>query len=118
MRTFRVLLDLFTVRFLLAYTTKPLYFFGRFAALAFVAGAAAGAGTGIKKLLFNLPLFTDPFFLLGAFLLLASIQFLLFGLLAEVTVRTYFESQDKPSWILRQPERRLGPVAEREEPGD
>ncbi len=113
MRTFRVLLDLFTVRFLLAYTTKPLYFFGRFAALAGVAGAAAWTWTGIKKLLWSLPLFTDPFFLLGAFLLLASVQFLLFGLLAEVTVRTYFESQDKPSWILRRPAHHGGPGAER-----
>jgi glycosyltransferase involved in cell wall biosynthesis len=117
MRTFRVILDLLTVRFLLAYTTKPLYFFGRFAALAAVAGMAAWTWTAVKRLLWNLPLFTDPFFLLGAFLLMASIQFLLFGLLAEVTVRTYFESQDKPSWILRKPKEQQIPDAAPPQPG-
>ena len=100
-KAWRVLLDLITVRFLITYSAKPLYFFGRLG-LRFLLGAgAAWTWTITKKILWGMPLFTDPFFLAGIFLGLAGLQILLFGLLAELTMRTYYESQDKRPYVVR-----------------
>ena len=100
-RTFRVLLDLMTVRFILAYNTKPLYFFGKFSFTALFLAAASWTWTLIKRFDTGKPLYTDPFFLMGGILAVVGVQLLLMGLLAELTTRTYFESQGKSSWILR-----------------
>ncbi|MBR57899.1 MAG: glycosyltransferase [Myxococcales bacterium] len=102
-RTVRVLFDLMTVRFLLVYNTKPLYFFGKFAVLALLSGFGCWIWTIVKRVAWEEPLFTDPFFSFGGVLVIVGIQLLLLGLLAELTVRTYFESQGKSSWILRAP---------------
>ena len=102
-RTGRVLFDLMTVRFLLVYNTKPLYFFGKFAAFALLSGMGCWVWTIVKRIAWEEPLFTDPFFTFGGVLVIVGIQLLLLGLLAELTVRTYFESQGKHSWILRPP---------------
>ena len=98
----RVVLDLITVRFLLFYSTKPLYFFGRLGLRFGVAAGAAWAWTLTKKVLWGAPLYTDPFFLAGIFLALAGLQILLFGLLAELSMRTYYESQGKRIYVLRE----------------
>lgn len=98
----RVILDLITVRFLLFYSTKPLYFFGR---LGLKFGLMAGlfwTWTLTKKILWHEPLYTDPFFLVGIFLALVGVQVLLFGVLAELTMRTYYESQGKRTYVLRE----------------
>jgi glycosyltransferase involved in cell wall biosynthesis len=101
-KTVRVLLDLLTVRFLLAYATKPLYFFGRLG-LRFLAGAGlCWTWTIAKKILWGEPLYTDPFFLAGVFFALAGLQVLLFGLLAELNMRTYYESQGKKIYVVRE----------------
>ncbi len=102
-RTFRVILDLMTVRFLLGYSTKPLYLFGKwglgFLFLSFLAFVATAA----KKIMFwaERPLYTDPFLYLTIFLGLAGIQVLLIGLVAELNVRIYYESQDKSPFIVK-----------------
>ena len=100
-RTFRVLFDLLTVSLILGYNTKPLYFFGKIGVTAMILGSASWTWTIVKKIIWQQPLFTDPFFSTGTFLMLIGMQVLLFGLLAEITVRTYFESQGKTSWILK-----------------
>jgi glycosyltransferase involved in cell wall biosynthesis len=100
-RTFRVLLDLMTVRFILAYNTKPLYFFGKFSFAALFLATASWTWTLIKRFDTGKPLYTDPFFLMGGILAVVGVQLLLMGLLAELTTRTYFESQGKNSWILK-----------------
>ena len=98
----RVLLDLITVRFFIFYSTKPLYFFGRLG-LKFGMGAGlAWVWTLTKKVLWGAPLYTDPFFLAGIFLALAGLQIILFGLLAELTMRTYYESQGKRIYVLKE----------------
>ena len=112
-RTFRVLFDLMTVSLILGYNTKPLYFFGKFGLSSMMLGGGAWAWTLIKKVIWGQPLFTDPFFSIGTFFMLAGIQILLFGLLAEITVRTYFESQQKHSWILRPPKTRTNEAQRR-----
>lgn len=101
-KALRVLLDLITVRFFLAHGTHPLYFFGRL-------GLAVGAGAGlcwswtvVKKAVWGRPLYTDPFFMAGIFLALAGLQIVLVGLVAELTMRTYYESQGKRIYLVRE----------------
>lgn len=99
-KTFRLILDLITVRFLLGYSTKPLYFMGWYGMLAIGLGCMSLTWTVIKKILWNYPLYTDPFFIVSIFLFIAGFQFLFFGLLAELSMRTYYESQDKTPYVV------------------
>jgi len=102
-RTFRVLIDLFTVKFLLAYGTRPAHLFG-------VMGlTSGGVGLGILvyltvlKLGFGESIGGRPLLLLGALLFLTGILLVNFGLLGELLVRTYHESQGKPIYVLKKP---------------
>ena len=101
-KTWRVILDLLTVRFLIAYSTKPLYFFGRLGFRFLLCAGASWTWTIAKKIHWGEPLYTDPFFLAGVFLGLAGLQILLIGLLAELNMRTYYESQDKRIYAIRE----------------
>jgi glycosyltransferase involved in cell wall biosynthesis len=100
-RTIRVVLDLATVKFLLDYSTRPLQIFGL---LGLITG---GVGSVIVAYLAYIRLFTTqgigdrPLLLLGVMLVFIGIQLLTFGLLAEVMARTYYESQDKPTYAIR-----------------
>ncbi len=100
-KAWRVLLDLMTVRFLIAYSTKPLYFFGRLGWRFMLGAGASWTWTIIKKIRWGEPLYTDPFFLAGVFLGLAGLQIVLIGLLAELNMRTYYESQGKRIYAIR-----------------
>lgn len=100
-KSIRLILDLLTVRFLLIYSTKPLYFIGKYGLLACAFGTLTLLWSTFKRLWWGLPLFTDPFFLASIFLFLAGFQFLFFGLLAEMNMRTYFEGQDKPPYLVK-----------------
>jgi glycosyltransferase involved in cell wall biosynthesis len=101
-RTLRVLLDLFTVKFLLAYGTRPAHLFG------FMGLFSGGTGLAILTYLSYIRLFRDtaiggrPMLLLGALLLLTGIILVNFGLIAELLVRTYHESQGKPTYVLKE----------------
>ena len=102
-RTTRVLLDLLTVKFLLAYGTRPAHLFGLMG-LGF-----GGGGIGVLGYLAYIRLFEDtaiggrPLLLLGALLFLTGVIFINFGLLGELLVRTYHESQGKPIYVLKTP---------------
>ncbi len=100
-KTFRVILDILTVRFLVGYSTKPLYFFGRWGFAMLGLGFAASCWTLFKKLYWGFPLYTDPFFLTAVFLYITGIQILLIGLIAELNIRIYYEAQDKPPYHVR-----------------
>jgi glycosyltransferase involved in cell wall biosynthesis len=103
-RTIRVFLDLVMVKFLLDYSTRPLQFFGLL--------GLAGAGTGLligayvlfKKLYYHMSVMTQhgPLLLLSIALLVSGIQFISMGLLGEIMARTYYESQNKPIYALRE----------------
>jgi hypothetical protein len=101
-KSVRLLLDLLTVRFLLGYSTKPLYFIGKYGLLALGSGLLSITWSAVKKFVWGEPLYTDPFFLAAIFLLMTGTQFLFFGLLAEMSMRTHFESQGKPPYLVRE----------------
>jgi glycosyltransferase involved in cell wall biosynthesis len=101
-RTFRVILDLLTVSFLIGYNSKPLYFFGKWGATFLFFGFLSFCWTAIKKIIWDYAIYTDPFFYTTIFLGLAAMQMILFGLLAELGIRTYYESQNKTAYVVRQ----------------
>jgi glycosyltransferase involved in cell wall biosynthesis len=103
-RTWKVMLDLITVKFLGSFSTKPIYIFG---GLGFACAAGAiltGALVLYQKFLAaqELPMNKNPLLLLTAVLIMSTIQFILMGLLAELLVRTYHESQNRPTYVIRE----------------
>ncbi len=106
-RTFKVLLDLLTVKLLGSYATKPIYFFGFFGFVLMLAGVLCGGAVAVLKLLElagELAYWQHKFSLglLGAFLFLVGMQAVMMGLLAELQVRTYHESQRKPIYLVKE----------------
>ncbi|HVA24936.1 MAG TPA: hypothetical protein VMW62_11155, partial [Chloroflexota bacterium] len=100
-RTYRVLLDLLTVKFLSTYATKPLYLFGRFAMAIFgLAGLLATIMT-VLRITSGFFFVNSPLLVLTAVLILIGSQTIFMGLLAEINMRTYHESQQKPTYVVR-----------------
>jgi glycosyltransferase involved in cell wall biosynthesis len=112
-RTFKVVLDLLTVKLLGSYATKPIYFFGFIGFWLFALGVLAALGVVAIKAAGICWQHTFSLGLLGAFLLLVGMQSVMRGLLAELQVRTYHESQQKPIYLVRE---RLGFPASSEQP--
>ena len=100
-RTFRVLLDLITVKFLLRFSSKPLQFFGSFGLVSGFFGFLICLWLTMEKLLDHTPMADRPLLLLGLLLLFIGLQFITVGLLAELMTRTYHEAQDKPIYTVR-----------------
>jgi glycosyltransferase involved in cell wall biosynthesis len=104
MRTFRVIVDLITDKFLLSYATRPMHFFGVAAALCLLTGLTTGIITIAMKFgLHPTSMNRNPLFYLTILMGIAGTQFLAVGLVAELVMRTYFESQQKPVYILKEP---------------
>jgi glycosyltransferase involved in cell wall biosynthesis len=100
-RTLKVVLDLFTVKFLVSYSSKPIYLFGG-AGLALIFGSGAMlAYLGIRRVLTSISVLGSPFFQLSVMLFILGFQSVLMGLIAELLVRTYYESQRKPTYRIR-----------------
>jgi glycosyltransferase involved in cell wall biosynthesis len=101
-RTVRVILDLLTVKFLLSYSTRPLQMFG---SIGLILGAL---GLAIFMYLAGLRTFgydvsvNRPILQVGVLLMLAGVQLVTVGLLAEMQARTYHEAQDKPTYVIRE----------------
>ncbi len=110
-RTLRVILDLITVKFLLNYATRPIHVFG---AIGFVSGSAGMLIAFIMTLqrqFYGMPLSDRPLLLFAILLIFVGVQFVTIGLVAEMLARTYHESQDKPTYYVRQIfYRKKGPV--------
>ena len=100
-RTLRVVLDLMTVKFLMAYSTKPIQLFGKWGIYTIFIGVLTGAMTVYMKLFDHLSMNRNPLLILTLFLLFMGIQFIVMGLLGELNARTYFESQGKPIYVVR-----------------
>ena len=102
-RTAKVILDLITVRFLGSYSTKPIYIFGGLGLASAFGAFVTGAIMLYQKFISSahLAINRNPLLNITALLLTAAIQFILMGLLAEILVRTYHESQGRPTYAVR-----------------
>ncbi len=101
-RTYKVILDLITVKFLGGYGTKPIYFFGSMAMVLFACACASGAYVILMKLFAGMSMVRNPMLLNTVMLIVLSGMCVMLGLLAELMVRTYHESQNKPVYVTRQ----------------
>jgi len=99
-RTFRVIMDLITVIFLKFFAHRPLHIFGWSGAIFFIVGLGIDAYLAIQKIFFGASLANRPLLLLGILLILAGLQMFGTGLLAEIQMRTYHESQGKPIYSV------------------
>ena len=100
-RTIKVILDLFTVKFLISYAHKPIYLFGGTGAIFMLISTIMLAFLFIRKLLFSTSVLQSTFFQIGIMLMILGVQSILMGLIAELLVRTYHESQHKPTYTVR-----------------
>ncbi|MDA8092178.1 MAG: glycosyltransferase family 2 protein [Nitrospiraceae bacterium] len=100
-RTIKVFLDLITVKFLQSFSTKPIQFFGPMGLASTFAGLAISIYLAAQKLFFYRSIGGRPLLLLGVLLIIIGIQLIGMGLLGEMLVRVYHESQKKPIYALR-----------------
>jgi len=108
-RTVRVLLDLITVKFLSSYSTRPIQVFGMIGLPCSAVGLAITGVLGFERLFFHVLLANRPLLWLGILLTVMGLQFITMGLLGELLVRTYHESQNKP--VYRVAEEPRGPTS-------
>jgi len=106
-RTVRVVLDLLTVKFLLSYSTRPLQIFGLVGGVMGLAGFLISGWLAYWRLVGAISLSDPqtghlPLLLLGILLIFTGFQLVTLGLLAELQVRTYHESQNKPVYVIRE----------------
>lgn len=101
-RTVKVIFDLMTIKFMASYQTKPIYVFGTFGVLAFAISLLAGLYAVFLKLFHKADFVQTPLPILTIVMFAVGIQFLLMGLLAEMLVRTYHESQAKPIYAVKE----------------
>ena len=101
-RTFRVVLDLMTVKFLSSYSTRPLQMFGGLGLGLAFGGTLIGGWLTYVKFVRHEGIADRPLLLLGVFMILGGIQLVMTGLLAEMLSRTYHESQNKPTYVIRE----------------
>jgi glycosyltransferase involved in cell wall biosynthesis len=102
-RTFRVLLDLITVKFLHRYLTRPMHVLGSAGLVSMALGVISLLATLWMKYISRPSVFLtgNPLLLLSVMLELVGVQFISMGLLGELLMRTYFESQGKPAYTIR-----------------
>ena len=110
-RTLKVVFDLMTIKFMASYQTKPIYVFGTFGMLAFAISLLGGLYALFLKLFHKADFVQTPLPILAIVMFAVGVQFLLMGLLAEMQVRTYHESQAKAIYAVRE---KLGFVNRRE----
>jgi glycosyltransferase involved in cell wall biosynthesis len=103
-RTFRVMFDIFTIWFLLKYFTRPMHFFGKWGLAAAGSGGAILAALAVKKLWTGVDIVVEhgPLLLLAALALVTGVILFCTGLLGEVLTRTYFESQGRRIYAVRE----------------
>ena len=101
-RTIKVIFDLMTIKFMASYQTKPIYVFGTFGMLAFFISMIAGIWAFVLKFAYNTSFILTPLPIITVVMLAIAVQFFLMGLLAELQVRTYHESQDKAIYSVRE----------------
>jgi glycosyltransferase involved in cell wall biosynthesis len=101
-RTLRVILDLITVKFLLSYATKPIQIFGLVGLVSGFFGFVIGLYLAFVRLFMHHPIGGRPLLLLAVLLIFTGFQFVTLGLLAEIQIRTYHESQKKSIYVIKE----------------
>jgi len=101
-RTFKVILDLLVVKFLTVYATKPMHFFGKIGFYAFLFATLSGLIAIYLKIFLSISFIVTPLPLLTALLVIIGMQFILMGILAEILIRIYYESQNKTTYTIKE----------------
>lgn len=101
-RTVRVILDLITVKLLTQYRSRPMQFFGKFALGSLLASLLCFLAAVLMKLELGMDLTGNPLLMVSFFLGLATLQFISLGLIGELVIRTYYEGQRKPVYLIRE----------------
>jgi glycosyltransferase involved in cell wall biosynthesis len=101
-RTFRVLMDLLTILFMKKFLTRPMHVFGLLGLISMVSGTAIGIYLTFVKLALGEMIGNRPLLILAVLLLVTGVQLFCFGLLAELLMRTYHESQGRPIYRVRE----------------
>lgn len=112
-RTIKVILDLFTVKFLVSYSSKPIYLFGGAGLALMFASSTMLLYLGIRRAIADISILMSPIFPLAIMLLIMGFQSVLMGLIAELLVRTYYESQRKSTYSIRKTINLPGPNQEK-----
>jgi len=100
-RTLKVVLDLFTVKFLISYANKPIYLFGGAGMVLITISAAVLLFLMVRRLWLGVGVLSSPLFIVSTMFMIMGFQSILMGLIAELLVRTYHESQQKPTYSIR-----------------
>ncbi len=100
-RTIKVVLDLFTVKFLVAFASKPIYLFGGTGELLMAISTVIMVYLLIRRVFLFVGVTGSPLFIISAMFFILGFQSMLMGLIAELLVRTYHESQRKPTYTIR-----------------
>ena len=100
-RTLKVVLDLFTVKFLMSYANKPIYLFGGTGLVLILPSLLVLLFLLVRRVALQIPVLTSPLFQMSGMLIILGFQSILMGLIAELLVRTYHESQAKPTYSVR-----------------
>ncbi|OQY44424.1 MAG: glycosyltransferase [Anaerolineaceae bacterium 4572_78] len=101
-RTFKVILDLFTVKFLHSYAQKPIYVFGSVGIIFMLSSFLLVSYLLVRKILYGYSLVTNPLLLMSVMFVILGVQSIFMGLIGELLIRTYYESQDKPTYSIGQ----------------
>ena len=102
MRTFKVILDLLTLKLLSDYTTKPLYFFGGLGLFFMSLSFLTAIWVIYQKFALHLYVHLNPLFILSIFIFMLSVILIMMGLIAELIIRTYHESQNKETYLIKE----------------
>ena len=100
-RTAKVVLDLFTVKFLMSYANKPIYLFGGTGIVLFIISFLSMLFLLIRKYTLGTVVLSSPIFILNILILILGFQSFLMGMIAELLVRTYHESTNKSTYTIR-----------------
>jgi glycosyltransferase involved in cell wall biosynthesis len=101
-RTLKVILDLFTVKFLLSFSVSPIYIFGGVGIGTILISALTLLFLAVRRIFFSTSVLGSPFFQISVMFFALGFQTILMGLIAELLMRTYHETQDKPTYTIRE----------------
>ena len=101
-RTLRVLLDLLVLRFLYKYMDRPIQFFGLIGIFFTVLGFIAGCGAIVLRFVYGISMIQTPLPVLSALCIIVGVQLITMGILAEMVMRTYYESQGKKAYLIKE----------------